>query len=73
MFVLDHFTVSKLLLDKCSCCFKIPVPTDFHLVLKILCKESDFEIETEIVSLCFQSVTIYSRTSVARTLMACLP
>ena len=55
----------------CSWCFKIAVPTDFHLVL--LCKESDFETETEIISPCFQSVTIYSRTSVARTLMARLP
>ena len=71
MFVLNHFTVSKLLLDICSWCFKIAVPTDFHLVL--LCKESDFEIETEIISPWFQSVTIYSRTSVARTLMARLP
>ena len=41
--------------------------------LVLLCKESDFEIETEIISPCFQSVTIYSRTSVARTLMARLP
>ena len=71
MFVLNHFTVSTLLLNICSWCFKIAVPTDFHLVL--LCKESDFEIETEIISPCFQSVTIYSRTSVARTLMARLP
>ena len=55
----------------CSWCFKKAVPTDFHLVL--LCKESDFETETEIISPCFQSVTIYSRTSVARTLMARLP
>ena len=54
MFVLNHFPVSKLLLDIHSWCFKISVPTDFHLVL--LCKESDFEIETEIVSPCFQSV-----------------
>ena len=57
MFVMNHFPVFKLLLDIYSWCFKISVPTDFHLVL--LCKESDFEIETEIVSPCFQSVTIY--------------
>ena len=71
VFVLNHFTFSKLLLDICSWCFKIAVPTDLHLVL--LRKVSDFEIETKIISPCFQSVTIYSRTSVARTLMACLP
>ena len=73
MFVLNHFTVSKLLLDICSWCFKISVPPDFHLVILHVCKESDFEIETEIISPCFQSVTIYSRTSMARTLMARLP
>ena len=36
-------------------------------------KKGDFEVETEIVSPCFQSVTIYCRTSVAGTLMAHLP